>query len=773
MDYSNHIPFEKIRELTGDGRDGFSSRAQHDWCVEQYLGGMCEKKRAKALIVRVLSSKISIRFTCRRDDTNRSCLFFHQDISTYERVLGVLFDETDKKTETAQFRWWVRRTFRLIKDPRGHYLLHENRPLAVKEQIYDILVYCHSECGHGGRDKTSAVARRFFSWIPKDVVSRFVSVCPGCQARSRKEGDYFNVKGVDGYYAVNEKVRELSIARGHAIPESYALTPPFQPSLATGMVKLLKSLEGVPESTPSSIDLDANECSAASQDIGTGPAPPQEAFSIASTLVQRRQPLSEITTSHQNLPVPYMSASSLRVSPQIDHASKDVLQLPTRPRLNLLPSLQENLSNSSDTMAPVDQGASNGNAIESQNSSACPTRPQEVKIAKVSKASRMLKPARKTQVRKICSKTKAQKKIVVSELTSASSSTSSATSSTLPRSQEDSSATSTSEDDTASKSDLPSPTQFYPLLPPQFDYSMQSFGRCMELDHQQELRPLGDHHHQLSLNEPSFNYGNGNIVAIDRLPTSLGCVDVLDSSMAQESQQSNESWSSSIGMPDHYILPDSSYSRSYEATVHGQGISNQHGMLLQQYSHSVDQSAGPMQHVEHNSLGIEFTFHPSQSSARSSQLSVALSPHQIAPPLLWSLSAPNDVNDRGTTPEPHPNFMPRDDGHFQAHQNTPYASEFAVEYPGQATQLSEQAKHRPPMLQLPLPQFLGDMSQQGPHSAPLLGGHFDYSNQRLSLDATNYPHSAHFDGQFPNLNANLYASHTPTHVHHAPDGQWH
>ncbi|KAG1119959.1 hypothetical protein G6F42_012857 [Rhizopus arrhizus] len=57
---------------------------------------------------------------------------------------------------------------------------HDNKPVAMREQIYDILVNAHKEAHHGGRDKTSAIVRNQFSWIPKELVARFVRQCPTC-----------------------------------------------------------------------------------------------------------------------------------------------------------------------------------------------------------------------------------------------------------------------------------------------------------------------------------------------------------------------------------------------------------------------------------------------------------------------------------------------------------------------------------------------------------------------------------------------------------------
>jgi hypothetical protein len=38
-------------------------------------------------------------------------------------------------------------------------VIHDNKPVAMKEQIYDILVRAHKDAHHGGRDKTSAIVK--------------------------------------------------------------------------------------------------------------------------------------------------------------------------------------------------------------------------------------------------------------------------------------------------------------------------------------------------------------------------------------------------------------------------------------------------------------------------------------------------------------------------------------------------------------------------------------------------------------------------------------
>ncbi|KAF9221802.1 hypothetical protein BS17DRAFT_784710 [Gyrodon lividus] len=59
-------------------------------------------------------------------------------------------------------------------------VLHENRPVAVMEQLYELFCYCHAQAGHGGRDKTCAVIRQHYSWVPKELTSQFVKACPTC-----------------------------------------------------------------------------------------------------------------------------------------------------------------------------------------------------------------------------------------------------------------------------------------------------------------------------------------------------------------------------------------------------------------------------------------------------------------------------------------------------------------------------------------------------------------------------------------------------------------
>lgn len=105
------------------------------------------------------------------------------------------------KIRTPQFRFWVRKMFKLSHtvggddNPHGSgdldvvpVILHEGRPVAVKEQLHDILSFYHVASGHGGRDKTMAEIRDRYSWIPKELVTRYVKACPTCS--SKRPGNF-------------------------------------------------------------------------------------------------------------------------------------------------------------------------------------------------------------------------------------------------------------------------------------------------------------------------------------------------------------------------------------------------------------------------------------------------------------------------------------------------------------------------------------------------------------------------------------------------------
>ncbi|KAI7872423.1 hypothetical protein BDF14DRAFT_1690362, partial [Spinellus fusiger] len=120
--------------------------------IQEYLNNLSSKKRDKALI----------------------------DRDRYMLILQVLKQPKNTALSTAQFRFWVKKMFQLVSFGGTDFIYHDNKPVAVREDIYAILVCAHNESRHGGRDKTSVLVRQRYSWIPKELIARFVRSCPIC-----------------------------------------------------------------------------------------------------------------------------------------------------------------------------------------------------------------------------------------------------------------------------------------------------------------------------------------------------------------------------------------------------------------------------------------------------------------------------------------------------------------------------------------------------------------------------------------------------------------
>ncbi|KAF9579377.1 hypothetical protein BGW38_004395 [Lunasporangiospora selenospora] len=101
----------------------------------------------------------------------------------YQKILMVLIQPKNTQVSTAQFRFWAKKMFTLSTTPTYHVVCHSGKPVATKECLYDVLVYCHRKSSHGGRDKTSAEVRQHYSWVPKELIARFVKHCPLCHGR--------------------------------------------------------------------------------------------------------------------------------------------------------------------------------------------------------------------------------------------------------------------------------------------------------------------------------------------------------------------------------------------------------------------------------------------------------------------------------------------------------------------------------------------------------------------------------------------------------------
>ena len=145
-------------------RHGFPTYVQYKQIETGYIESLTPRRQGKALISQ----------------------------SMFDRIWDVLH-HPESQLETAQFRFWARKMFTLNKNyritlgvadgqesPPQEVLLHDNLLVAIQEQLYDLLCYCHGSTGHGGRDKTCALIRKHYTWVPKDLVSNFIKACPTC-----------------------------------------------------------------------------------------------------------------------------------------------------------------------------------------------------------------------------------------------------------------------------------------------------------------------------------------------------------------------------------------------------------------------------------------------------------------------------------------------------------------------------------------------------------------------------------------------------------------
>ncbi|KAI9852050.1 MAG: hypothetical protein M1838_002019 [Thelocarpon superellum] len=134
--------------------DDHPSPEEFETVVKDYISSLSTKKQDKALIT--------------------------QD--RYENILLVLKEPRCTTVESAQFRFWAKKMFtmgyntdigqRVMQNGSQRagkhrserpLVFHEGKPVAVREELYEVLTTAHSRCQHGGRDKTSAEVRRVWS----------------------------------------------------------------------------------------------------------------------------------------------------------------------------------------------------------------------------------------------------------------------------------------------------------------------------------------------------------------------------------------------------------------------------------------------------------------------------------------------------------------------------------------------------------------------------------------------------------------------------------
>ena len=162
---------------------GFPTYEQFQRIEGEYLSSLSERKQPKALISQAL----------------------------FDKILAVLQNGSEDRGSTAQFRFWVRKMFVLVY-PQTSFnpapgqtaepiVLHDKRPVAIKEQLYEVLCYCHAVARHGGRDKTCATLRLNYSWVPKELTAKFVKACPTCTLKRSGNPDLLSQFGSSSPYA--------------------------------------------------------------------------------------------------------------------------------------------------------------------------------------------------------------------------------------------------------------------------------------------------------------------------------------------------------------------------------------------------------------------------------------------------------------------------------------------------------------------------------------------------------------------------------------------
>lgn len=198
------------RGVKGKDKAGFPTYVQYKRLENAYLTSLSDRKRDKALITQEM----------------------------FDNIWDVLSKPETRDIETAQFRFWVRKMF-TFSDPEDtmvmignsgatdaemRVVLHEGRPVAIKEQLYELLVYCHGRAKHGGRDKTCAVIRQHYSWVPKELTSRFVKACPTCTLKRSGNPDLaatMQCNDDDGYDSLDDVDDDADYSPGSRNP-SYA-----------------------------------------------------------------------------------------------------------------------------------------------------------------------------------------------------------------------------------------------------------------------------------------------------------------------------------------------------------------------------------------------------------------------------------------------------------------------------------------------------------------------------------------------------------------------
>ncbi|KAJ5934647.1 hypothetical protein N7466_004194 [Penicillium verhagenii] len=136
-DQESHNEATTLSEAVVPPLDGFPDVKEFDQLMQSYVDELSVKKQDKALI----------------------------HAKRARNIKNVLMEPKDTAIESAQFRFWVKKMFKLqstngmgTTDCRK-MICHEGKPVAIREKLFKILTQAHKQCQHGGRDKTSAQVR--------------------------------------------------------------------------------------------------------------------------------------------------------------------------------------------------------------------------------------------------------------------------------------------------------------------------------------------------------------------------------------------------------------------------------------------------------------------------------------------------------------------------------------------------------------------------------------------------------------------------------------
>ncbi|KAJ5159051.1 uncharacterized protein N7500_008702 [Penicillium coprophilum] len=110
-----------------------------------------------------------------KETTVESAKFRYGSLGIY-KVLPILL---------KKIRFWAKNMFKLETMGPDHKIMicHNGKPVAIRQKLFKILTDAHQKCKHGSRDKTFTQVRKVYSWVPKELIARFVKLCPTCQIR--------------------------------------------------------------------------------------------------------------------------------------------------------------------------------------------------------------------------------------------------------------------------------------------------------------------------------------------------------------------------------------------------------------------------------------------------------------------------------------------------------------------------------------------------------------------------------------------------------------